>query len=204
MKNFSKTLLLLLVFLLSACSQLIKPKLSTGIETLRAGEYSVDPQHTVILFKINHLGYSKFVGRFNQFEASLDFSPENMVQAKLSTKVDMSSIDVNSEKLEKRLRGNAWFNVDNYPYASFETTSAELIDGQNARFSGKLTFLGVSQPMDVLVKFNGGGMNVLTAKYTIGFEASASFLRSDFDLDNYIPAIGDQVELEIHAEFQKQ
>ena len=197
-------LLLILAVLISGCGQLITPRISTGIETLRAGEYTVDPQHTVILFKINHLGYSKFVGRFNQFDASLDFSPENMSLAKLSARVDMSSVDVNSEKLEKRLRGNAWFNIDKYPYATFETTSAELIDQETALFKGDMTFLGITSAVDVLVKFNGGGTNVLTAKYTIGFEASAKFLRSSFGLGKFIPAIGDEVELEIHAEFQRQ
>ncbi len=198
--------LIFLVFLMSltSCGQLIKPKLSTGIETLRAGEYVVDPQHTVILFKINHLGYAKFVGRFNQFEANLDFSPEDMTAAKLSARVDMSSVDVNSDKLEKRLQGNAWFDVANHPYATFATTSAELVDADTALFKGDMTFLGVTAPVNVLVKFNGGGTNVLTAKYTIGFEASASFLRSSFGLDSFIPALGDEVELEIHAEFQRQ
>ncbi len=196
--------LLVLTIFISGCVKLLTPRISTGIETLRAGEYKVDPQHTVILFKIDHLGYAKFVGRFNRFDASLDFSPENMTQAKLSARVDMSSVDVNLEKLEKRLRGNAWFNVDKYPYATFETINARVIDSDTALFKGNMTFLGITSPVDVLVKFNGGGTNVLTAKYTIGFEASAKFLRSSFDLDKFIPAIGDEVELEIHAEFQRQ
>jgi polyisoprenoid-binding protein YceI len=48
---------------------------------------------------------------------------------------------------------------------------------------------------------NGGGSNLLTGAYTLGFAASGSLLRSTFGLGAYAPAIGDEVLLEIHAEF---
>ena len=44
---------------------------------------------------------------------------------------------------------------------------------------------------------------MLSASYTLGFEARAQFKRSDFGMDAYIPAVSDEVELEIHAEFVK-
>lgn len=189
---------------LSACAALIQPDLDKGIAGLKPGEYKVDPSHTTILFKVNHLGFAKFVGRFNVFEANLDFTPENFANARLSARVDMASVDVNSEKLEKTLTGTSWFNVRQHPYAGFETTSARLVGEDRAIFTGEMTFLGRTSAVQIDVKFNGGGINLLTSSYTIGFEAHTVFNRSDFGLDKFIPAIGDEIELEVHAEFKRQ
>lgn len=196
--------MLIVVACTASCASLIQPNLDTGIASLKAGEYKVDPMHTSILFKVNHLGFSKYVGRFNDFEASLDFSAEKFADARLTARVDMASVDVNSEKFENTLKGASWLDVEKHPYASFQTTSAKLIDENRAIFNGNMTFLGRTSPIQIDIKFNGGGVNLLTSSYTIGFEAHTNFNRSDFGLDKFIPAIGDQIELEIHAEFKRQ
>jgi polyisoprenoid-binding protein YceI len=41
-------------------------------------------------------------------------------------------------------------------------------------------------------------------KQTVGFEAEATIRRSDFGLGFGVPMVGDEVELEIHAAFEKQ
>ena len=203
-KFIQSVVALIAMVYLTSCATLIQPNLDTEIATLKAGEYKVDPRHTSILFKVNHLGFAKYVGRFNDFEASLDFSPENFAQAKLSARVDMASVDVNAEKFENTLKGTSWFNVKNHPYASFQSTSAKLIGDKRAVFTGDMTFLGRTAPIDIEVIFNGGGVNLLTSSYTIGFEAHTTFKRSDYGLSKFIPAIGDDIELEIHAEFKRR
>ena len=72
------------------------------------------------------------------------------------------------------------------------------------RFLGDLTFLGVTKEVVLDVTFNGGAMNMLTAKYTIGFEATSRFSRSDFGLDQYVGLVGDDITIEVHAEFLRQ
>ncbi len=57
--------------------------------------------------------------------------------------------------------------------------------------------------MTLEVTFNGAGDSLLTGRYTLGFAARGTLLRSDFGLGAYAPAVGDEVVLEIHAEFQR-
>ena len=38
--------------------------------SVQAAEYEIDPAHSSIHFKVNHLGFSKTVGRFNDFNGS--------------------------------------------------------------------------------------------------------------------------------------
>lgn len=198
-------LLLLLVAIFSVgCGHLIKPRLKTGMVQLEKGTYQLDQNHVAVLFKINHMGFSTFVGRFNKVDASLEFDPNNIAAAKLTVVIDVASIDVNNPDLEQTLRGNAWFAVEQYPQAFFKTTTVTLVDENSAIFSGDLTLRGITAPIALNVHFNGGGNNLLTGFYTLGFSATSQFKRSTFAMDYLIPAIGDQVDLEVFAEFQQQ
>jgi len=203
-KHANKILLSLLVLSLSACGYLIQPKVKTGIVNLEPGSYQIDPQHSSVLFKVNHMGVSTFVGRFNTVDASLEFDPAHIENASLSAVINIASIDVNNADLAETLRGSSWFDANNYPQAVFKTTSVELVNASCAKFSGTLTLHGVSAPVVLNVVFNGGGDNMLTGRYTLGFNAVTSFKRSQFGMDYLIPAVGDDVNVEVFAEFQKR
>jgi polyisoprenoid-binding protein YceI len=86
----------------------------------------------------------------------------------------------------------------------FNTTSVKMLDEQHAVFTGDLTLHGVTAPVDLAVVFHGGGDSVLTGRYTLGFSATAQIQRSRFGMDYLVPAIGDDVAIEVFAEFQKR
>lgn len=192
------------ICLLMSCSSLLKPELETQLVELRNGQYQLDKRHAALLFKVDHMGFSKFVGRFNDFDARLDFDADDIAASRLEAVINMASVDVNNESFETTLRGGNWFNTEVYPQAFFKTTDVKNIRGNSADFIGELTFLGVTKPVTVQIQFNGGATNMLTYKYTIGFSARSFFQRSDFGLDNHIPMVGDEIEIEVHAEFMKE
>ncbi|QEY16201.1 polyisoprenoid-binding protein [Cellvibrio sp. KY-GH-1] len=202
--SFKLFILCLAVLLLASCGTLIKPKVKTGLIQLEKGSYKLDPSHVAVLFKINHMGLSTFVGRFNKVDASLEFDPMNIAAAKLSAVIDIASVDVNNADLEETLRGSSWFDTEKYPQAFFKTTSVKVIDENTAEFSGDLNLHGVTAPINLKIHFNGGGNNMLTGSYTLGFSATSSINRSTFGMDYLVPAIADQVDLEVFAEFQQQ
>lgn len=195
---------LILGLLLVGCGSLIKPNVKTGIAQLEKGSYKLDQTHVAVLFKINHMGLSTFVGRFNKVDATLEFDPNNIAAARLSAIIDVTSIDVNNLDLEETLRGSNWFDTKKYPQAFFKTTSVSVIDQNSARFTGDLSLHGITAPIELTVTFNGGANNMLTGFYTLGFSATGDLSRSAFGIDYLVPAIGDQVALEVFAEFQQQ
>lgn len=196
--------LLLFALLLAGCGQLIKPNVKTGIVQLEKGSYKLDQTHVAVLFKINHMGLSTFVGRFNKVDASLEFDPKNIAAAKLSAVIDVASLDANNRELEATLRGSSWFDTEKYPQAFFKTISVTVLGQNSAVFSGELTLHGVTAPINLTVSFNGGANNMLTGFYTLGFSATSTFNRSTFGVDYLIPAISDAVAIEVFAEFQQQ
>tara|TARA_R110002072_G_scaffold247353_2_gene406482 strand:- start:29135 stop:29779 length:645 start_codon:yes stop_codon:yes gene_type:complete len=190
--------------LLVSCDRLITPGFETSVAELRGGAYTLDKDHASLLWKINHLGFSTYIGRFNEFDASLDFDAENVENSSLEVIVDTSSLDVNNPDFAEDLRGSDWFDVENFPQAVFRTTSfVEAVDEDTFVFQGDLTLLGNTAPVMLTVNFHGGGRNFLTRRYTLGFSASTTFQRSAFGLDNMVAfGVGDDIELEIHVEFQ--
>jgi polyisoprenoid-binding protein YceI len=197
-------LLFLMCWAISGCGYLIQPKVKEGVVNIAPGSYQIDPQHTSVLFKLQHMGMSTFVGRFNQVEASLEFDPQHMEQAKLTAAIAIPGLDVNNPVLAQTLLGSDWFDATRYPQAVFTTTSVTVIDAKHAAFTGDLRLHGVTAPIVLDVFFQGSGDNLLTGRYTLGFEAYAHFKRSAFGIDYLIPAIGDDIRIEVFAEFQKR
>ena len=188
---------------LSACVSLITPKVESNVVKLKAGQYSLDQSHATLLFKIQHLGLSTYVGRFNQFDASLKFDPNNIADASLSAVVEIDSLDINDDGLKNDLMGRSWFRQAEYPQATFESTSVRPSSETEFEFTGMLNWRGKQQPVVVKATFHGGANNILSGKYTLGFSAKGSFLRSDFGMDKYVPLVGDEVIVEAYAEFLK-
>jgi len=194
---------LFLAISLGSCSLLV-PNVQQDVAQLRAGQYQLDKQHATLIFKVMHMGLSTFVGRFDDIDATLDFDPTDMSKTRLDARVMPTSIDVNNEGLEDSLRGSSWFDVQAYPQATFTTLSVQPQSANHFAFTGNLTLHGVTAPVTLDVAFNGGATNMLTGRYTIGFSATGTIKRSVFGIDEYIPLVGDDVALEVFAEFQRR
>ena len=190
--------------LMTGCVSWLAPKVESEIVKLRPGQYSLDKSHTTVLFKIQHLELSTYVGRFNTFDASLDFDPLNPEAMNLEASIDIDSLDINDPGLKDDLMGRTWFHQKSYPQAKFTTVNVEPLGNNKFTFTGNLDWRGVVKPISLVVIFHGGANNILTQKYTLGFSATGSFLRSDFGMDAYIPIVGDQINIEVFSEFQKK
>ncbi len=193
--------------LLTACDRVMTPDFETEIAEIRSGQFTLDPNHATLLWKLNHLGFSTLTGRFNDFDATLDFDPENIENSSVEVIIETAGLDMNLPEFEEELRGENYFDVAQFPQAIYRTTSlAETIDEDTYIFDGELTLRGVTAPVAIEVSFNGGGRVTFPPPpvYTIGFSASASFQRSTFGIDRFVSfGVGDEIELEIHVEFQE-
>ena len=169
-----------------------------------SGHYVLDPDHATVLFKIGHLGYSLYVGRFNAVRASIEYDKEDPAASQLLVTIDPNSIDTNNDKLEMTLTGKDYFDVAKYPQATYAAKSMTIQDERHGTLNGDLTLHGVTRPVTLDVVFNGGARNTLTGKYTIGFTASGMLKRSDFGMSTLVPLVADDVYLEINAEFERE
>lgn len=203
-KFYRAWLIISILFLTSSCISWLQPTLNQDIAEIQAGEYKLDKDHAALLFKINHMGFSSYVGRFNVFDVSLDFDPNNIENSRIEAIVDMGSIDVNHPDFAATLNGEVWLDTQRFPQAIFRSLSVEKSTKEHLLVRGELTFLGKTKAVTMVAKLNGAANNPLTRQYTLGFAANLRFKRSDFGLKKFIPVVGDEVEIEIHSEFQRQ
>jgi polyisoprenoid-binding protein YceI len=203
-KRYRTFLIVSVLLLTSSCVSWLQPTLKQEIVQIKAGEYKLDKDHAALLFKINHMGFSSYVGRFNKFDVSLDFDPNNIENSSIEAIIDMRSIDVNNPAFATTLMKSSWLDTINFPQAVFRSVSIKKNEGEQISIEGELTFLGVTKPVLMTAKLNGAANNPLTRIYTVGFTASLRFKRSNFGLKKFVPVVGDEVEIEIQSEFQRQ
>lgn len=187
----------------AGCASLVAPKVATEAAALKAGAYALDQKHASLLFKVDHLGFSSYVGRFEAFDATLDFDAANVSAAHVEAKIDIASLDVANDEFAHTLTGSDWFDATAYPEAVFRSTQVEKTGETTGRMTGDFTLHGVTQPMTLDVTFNGGAQDILRGGYVVGFSARGAFSRKEFGVDKFDGIVGDAVAIEIQAEFVK-
>jgi len=196
-------LIVLLCASVSACASFVRPNFTQELTELRPGAYTLDPEHAYVTFRVGHLGLSTIVGRFNVVAGSLDFDPENITELSMQGIIDSASVDVNNDELEQTLQERAWFDSEAYPQITFNSTSVEAVGENTVAISGELTLRGFTKNIVIQTRFNGGADNILTGRYTLGFSATTEIKRSDFGMDSFAALIADDIEVELHGEFQR-
>lgn len=168
-----------------------------------AERFIIDPTHTDIVFLIDHLGYSKMIGEFDQVSGSFVFDRENVANSSVEVTVKTASVDTDLEVRDKDLRSPTFLNVQEFPEMTFESTRVEKTGEKTGKVHGELTMLGVTKPLTLDVTFNKTGPNPIPGwknAQGAGFSARTSLKRSDWGMDAYLPALGDRIEILIEVE----
>lgn len=175
-----------------------------------AGTYTADPSHTLVVWEVNHFGFSNYTGIFGDVAGTLVIDPANPAAAKVEVTIPVAKVTTASAGLTGHLLregqdgGKPDFFGPAPADAKFVSTRVVLDDdGDEAKVTGNLTLNGVTKPVTLDVDFHGAGTNPMNKKATIGFEAEGKIRRSDFGLATYVPLVSDEVELKIHAAFEK-
>ncbi len=169
-----------------------------------AGAYTLDNRHTSITFKISHLGFSHFTGRFDKVTGSFDYNAAMPEQSILDVVIATGSIDTNDAELDDDLRGENWFDALKFPHATFHATQIDSTGDNKARITGDFTLHGVTHRLTLDAYLVGAGEIPFSTTHVIGFSASGKFDRSDYGISNLEPMIGDEVTLQIESEFDKE
>lgn len=178
-----------------------------------AGAYTLDPAHTSVIFRVDHLGLSRYTGRFTKVDGRLQFDPAKPETMAVSVTIDPRSLQTDYPE-PKKLDFDAqvqrqFLDVARFADLAFRSTKVEPTGPATATVTGDLTLHGVTRPATLNAKFNGGypagGMDPSGAR--IGFSAHGTFKRSDFGIAFGLPApgttmgVGDAIEVVIETEF---
>lgn len=180
------------------------------VSQLPAGAYKLDPSHASLIFQVNHLGFSHYTASFRTFTADLMLDPAAPEKATVKATVDVASLSLPTPPtgFVEELLGSDWLGLTTTSTMLFESTGVTMTGADTADIVGNLTLKGVTQPITLHAKFNGGYPgHPQDPNARIGFAATGVLKRSAFGIDLGIPVppstmgVSDEVEFEINAEF---
>lgn len=171
--------------------------------------WALDPTHSEIHFKVKHMMISTVTGEFTKFDASLETEEEDIKTGKVKFSADISSINTKNEQRDGHLKSADFFDAEQFPALSFESTSIEHKSGNDYVLHGNLTLRGVTKEVSLAVEYAGAIKDPYG--YTrAGFELSGKINRKDFGLTWSAVTeagglvVGDEVRLLANVEFVKQ
>ncbi len=161
--------------------------------------FVLDPTHSFPRFSYNHMGMSKQILRFNKTtgEVVLD---KDAKQANVDVTIDMNSIDTGVEAFDGHIKGADFLDTAQFPTATFKSTKVVFEGDKPVSIDGDLTIKGITKPVTLTVTSFFHGPHPMNKKEAIGANATTVIKRSEFNAGKYVPAVGDEVTLDIALE----
>lgn len=134
-------------------------------------------------------------GSFGQFASQISFDPTTPETGKAKIDVSLASIDAGSGDANDEVKGKAWFNVKEFPTATFVSTSLKALGANRYQATGKLTIKGKIR--DVVVPFTA-----TPAGFTLVLDGAIPISRAQFGIGEGAWAdpsvVADEVQVRFH------
>ena len=177
--------------------------MSTITTSIPTGTWQVDGTHSSIGFAVKHWGVSTFRGSFPSFSGTLVTADDALVS--VAGTVEVGSLVVNDPNLDGHLKSDDFFAVEQFPQATFRSTSVSAgADGEIA-LAGELTIRDVTLPTTFAGRVDGVGVDAWGIT-RIGLDFEGSIDRTAFGVDwnaqaeSGADAVAAEVALTFHVE----
>ncbi|MFN7132715.1 MAG: YceI family protein [Myxococcales bacterium] len=172
-------------------------------------EWTIDPDHTQIGFRVRHMMVSWTRGHFRRFEGKVLLDEQAPERSRVEVKIDPASIDTAMPKRDEHLRSADFLHVERFPTMSFTSTTVKRAAGGKLKVLGELTLHGVTRPVVLEVQGLGAPTRDLWGGMRRGATARTTLSRKEFGLvwntalETGGVAVGDEVHVELEVELVK-
>ena len=165
--------------------------------------YKIDVSHSLLQFKIQHVGFGGVTGNFNDYSGVIYLNPDNLLETSASVIISVESIDTRSAR-DANLR-EYFFQAEKNPYLTFY--SIGTIQKEEQYFlQGNLTVGEVTKVVDIPFTLDAGPIKDQFKHIRIALSGGFTINRKDYGIyyrtvDFWDNIIADSVfiELEIGA-----
>lgn len=106
------------------------------------------PAQSEVQFTARQMGVP-LEGHFKKFDAQISFDPAKPATSKIAFTVDTGSATMGSRETDAELPKPTWFNVPQFPQASFQSSTIKALGAGKFEVAGKLSIKGTAR--DVVV-----------------------------------------------------
>lgn len=185
---------------------LAAPAHSTELEEMPSGAYTLDLTHASVLWKVSHLGFSSYPGRFTDFTVDLSLDSADISKSEVAVDIKVDSIQTaypypEEEDFDAKLSKD-WFKSGEFPSITFKSKNVSPLQGKRFTIAGDMTMMGKTEPVVLNATLNKAVTQHPFKKVpAIGFSATTTIDRTVWGLSKYAPNIGAVVEVSIEGEF---
>lgn len=154
--------------------------MSTTTTIVPTGTWAADTAHSSIGFSVKHLGIATVRGSFGEFEGTLEIG-DDLSSAKVKGSAKVDSIDTSEPQRDAHLKSADFFDAENHPELTFESTSVREIDGETFEITGDLTMHGVTKPITLKAEVQGTETDPW-GNERVGLEITGKLERSDWNM----------------------
>lgn len=172
-----------------------------GAETAR---WDIDPDHSLIEFRVAHMVVSKTAGRFTNYRGFVEMDADTKTLKTIEATIDAASIDTNHDKRDAHLRQADFLDTVQFPTMTYKLKSATK-QGDTFTAVGDLTLRGVTKEVTLVGALNGVAKDPW-GNTRAGFSANGTLNRKDFGmvwskaLDNGGLVVGNDVQIHLEVE----
>lgn len=171
-------------------------------------KWIIDPNHTVAHFLARHMMITDVHGQFNDISGTIEFNQQDVAATSAEVEINAAGIWTGVERRDNHLRSPDFLNVEKYKTIFFKSTRTEMTGISTLKLHGTLTIRGITRPVILDTEFFGPNHyeDEEGVYDTIGFSATTSLNREDFDMtwNNYFGnnnfMVGKHINITLNAE----
>lgn len=166
--------------------------------------YELDASHSQVVFTYNHLGFSSTTGMFSGFEGEIIFDEDDPAASSVEVSMPLMSMDTGWEKREEAFMSDEFFDAKEGDLVTFTSTDIEVTGDNTALITGDLTMNGITKSVVLDTVMNQkSDAHPMNNRPWMGFDATTTLKRTDFELGKFAPYVSDEVEVTISIEAGK-
>lgn len=169
--------------------------------------WNLDPMHSQATFAVRHLGISTVRGEFRKLDGKLLLDDQDPTKSQVDVTIDVNSLDTRVEKRDAHLKSPDFFDAANHPTMTFKSTKI-VKAGDGYKVTGDLTMRGNTKPTTLEVDEFTKPITDPTGATRRAVHGAGKVNRQDYGLKwnkaiETGPVVGDEVKIELTAEFVK-
>ncbi len=166
--------------------------------------WTVDRDHSSINFPVRHF-FTPVNGRFNDFEADIQFNPDAPENSRIDVTIPISYINTENARRDNHLASEDFFNSEQWPTMRFVSTNIQKTDDNEYVAVGELTIRDVTKTVELPFELLGIMEHpMMDDTQVAGIAASTKIKRTDFGVGvgdwAATLVVGDDVDITINLE----
>ncbi|WP_187431656.1 Protein YceI [Roseobacter fucihabitans] len=166
-------------------------------------QYSLDPDHTLVAFTVDHIGYARVLGVFAEVSGSFMYDMETQELSDVAVTIGAASVDTFHDARDGHVNAADFLDTGSFPQITFTASEGAPAGETTGTVTGDLSMLGQSHPVTLDVTLNKAADYPFGhKKFTLGLSITAEIMRSQWGMMYAVEngLVGDAVSIMIETE----